>query len=97
MAAAPEDDEDCVEEEDKVNEELGWGVGVAVEVITTTEGVPVPPVDAGLRVMTDVIRTIELVGGGAAAVDGPKEFEGGTNEDVGGAEAVVGGTSEELG
>jgi hypothetical protein len=95
--AAPEEEEDDVEIEDSVNEDAGWGVGLAVDVTTTTEGVPVPPVDAGLSVMTEVIRTIELVGGDAAVIDGTGELGRGTAEEAAVMEELIGGMKEEPG
>jgi hypothetical protein len=71
-------------------------VGLAVDVTTTTEGVPVPPVDAGLSVMTEVIRTIELVGGGAV-VGRTGELGEGTAEEVAAMEELIGSTKEEPG
>lgn len=59
----------------------------AVEVITTTEGRPVPPVDAGLCVITEVIRTTDGEGGEGAADDGgPEELVGTTTVGAGTAE-----------
>lgn len=40
------------------------------------EGDPVPPVDAGLSVVTEVIRTIELGEGGGAGWGETKEVPG---------------------
>jgi hypothetical protein len=71
-------------------------VGDAVEVMTTTEGVPVPPVKDGLCVMTEVMRTIELVAGNAADVCGMRELVGALNKEVGTKEEVGGCTKEEL-
>lgn len=69
----------------------------AVEVITTTEGGSVPPVDAGLSVVTEVIRTIEGVGeGGTADEGGPRELVAGLATIDGGAMVDEGGRTKEL-
>ena len=78
--AAPEEDGDDAEDERSVSPGEGWESDVVVEVMTTTEGAPVPPVDAGLSVITEVMRTTEL---------------GGRTEEVGGGE-LLGIMEEEL-
>jgi hypothetical protein len=93
---AAREEEDWVEDEDSVRDEMGWGVGDAVDVMTTTEGVPVPPVEAGLCVMIEVNRTTELVAGNAADVCETKELVGALNEEVWTKEEVGGCTKEEL-
>ena len=94
---APVEDDDRPAAEDRVNEDVGCASGAAVEVITTTEGLPVPPADAGLCVMTEVMRTTTLDGGGAAA-DGTRanELGGAREEGTGTAEGEGSGVRMEL-
>jgi hypothetical protein len=72
-----------VEEEERVSDEVGTGVGIAVEVITTRESTAEPPGNSGLWVTTEVMRTSESVGAGASDVGGTKEFEGTVKEEAG--------------
>lgn len=95
---APEDTADRMKEEDKVNWVDGSELGCAVDVMTTIEGSPVPPVEAGLSVMTDVIRTTELAVGGNTVGWGTKALDTTTTaeeEGGGNGEAEV-GIKEEL-
>jgi hypothetical protein len=96
MVAAPVE-EDRLEAEARVNEDVGCASRAAVDVITTSEGLPVPPVDAGLSVMTEVMRTTALDEGGAGADGGgTKVLEEATKEETGKAEDEGGGMKTEL-
>lgn len=64
--------------------------------INTTEADPVPPVDAGLSVIVEVIRTTELGEGGAAVGDGTKVLGGATIEGGEEEETMGGGAEKEL-
>lgn len=93
---APDEEEVWAEDDESVNTDEGWGAGLAVDVITTTEGGSRPPVEAGLCVTTEVIRTTELAAGGSADVAGMMELVVGAMVGVGNNTEVEGSRREEL-
>jgi hypothetical protein len=94
---APVEEEDRLAAEGRVNKDVGCAVGAAVEVMTTVKGVPAPPVDAGLAVMTEVTTTTGFGGGGGGTDGGGMtELAGAAEEETSTAEDEGAGVKVEL-